>query len=37
MTRPRRIFIAGRELPLRSRQTELRDRYRSLEGLRPRP
>ena len=35
LTRPRRVFIAGREIPLRSRQTDLRDRYRSLEGLRP--
>ncbi len=37
LTRPRRVFIAGREIPLRSRQTELRDRYRKLEGLRPPP
>jgi imidazolonepropionase-like amidohydrolase len=35
LTRPRRILIAGREIPLRSRQTDLRDRYRSLEGQRP--
>lgn len=28
LTRPRQVFIAGREIPLRSRQTELRDRYR---------
>jgi imidazolonepropionase-like amidohydrolase len=37
LTRARHVFIAGREIPLRSRQTELRDRYRSLEGARPRP
>jgi imidazolonepropionase-like amidohydrolase len=37
LTRPRRIFIAGRELPLRSRQTDLRDRYRTLEGQRLAP
>jgi imidazolonepropionase-like amidohydrolase len=35
LTRPRHVFIAGREIPLRSRQTELRDRYRTLDGLRP--
>jgi imidazolonepropionase-like amidohydrolase len=29
-TRPRHVFIRGREIPLRSRQTELRDRYRGL-------
>ncbi len=27
LTRPRRILIAGHELPLHSRQTDLRDRY----------
>jgi imidazolonepropionase-like amidohydrolase len=37
LTRVRHVFIAGREIPLRSRQTELRDRYRSLDGARPRP
>jgi imidazolonepropionase-like amidohydrolase len=28
LTRPRRILIGGREIPMQSRQTELRDRYR---------
>ena len=37
LTRPRHVFIAGREIPLRSRQTELRDRYRKLAGIRPAP
>jgi imidazolonepropionase-like amidohydrolase len=32
-----RVFVRGREMPLRSRQTELRDRYRSLDGMLPRP
>jgi imidazolonepropionase-like amidohydrolase len=37
LTRPRTVIIRGREVPLHSRQTELRDRYRDLrvEGLRP--
>jgi imidazolonepropionase-like amidohydrolase len=34
LTRPRHVFIAGHEQPLRSRQTELRDRYRSGKGSR---
>ena len=34
LTRPRQVFIAGREIPLRSRQTELRDRYRDPRRLR---
>jgi imidazolonepropionase-like amidohydrolase len=37
LTRPRHVFIAGREIPPRSRQTELRDRYRNLSGARPAP
>ncbi len=37
LTRPRHVFVAGREIPLVSRQTELRDRYRDLKGARPRP
>ena len=37
LTRPRHVIIAGRELLLRSRQTDLRDRYRHLDGMRPRP
>jgi imidazolonepropionase-like amidohydrolase len=32
LTRPRRVLIAGREIPLRSRQTELRDRYHPADG-----
>ncbi len=35
LTRPRHVFIRGREIPLVSRQTKLRDRYRDLRGLRP--
>jgi imidazolonepropionase-like amidohydrolase len=30
LTRPRHVFIAGKEIPLRSRQTELYERYRAL-------
>jgi imidazolonepropionase-like amidohydrolase len=37
LTRPRPIFIAGREIPQLSRQTELRDRYRKPPGARPAP
>ena len=37
LTRPRHVFIAGQEIPLVSRQTLLRDRYRKLDGARPRP
>jgi len=31
------VFVRGKEMPLRSRQTELRDRYRVLDGMLPRP
>ena len=37
LTRARHVFIAGQEIPLRSRQTLLRDRYRNLGTARPRP
>jgi imidazolonepropionase-like amidohydrolase len=37
LARPRHVFIRGRDIPLTSRQTELRDRYRDLSKLRPRP
>jgi imidazolonepropionase-like amidohydrolase len=37
LSRVSRLFVAGKEIPLVSRQTELRDRYRSLGGMRPRP
>jgi imidazolonepropionase-like amidohydrolase len=37
LTRPRHVFIGGREMPAVSRQTELRDRYRDLRTMRPRP
>ncbi len=37
LTRPEKVFIRGRDLPLVSRQTELRDRYRDLGRARPRP
>jgi imidazolonepropionase-like amidohydrolase len=37
LTRPQHVFIGGREVPLRSRQTELRDRYRDLRTARPGP
>jgi imidazolonepropionase-like amidohydrolase len=37
LTRPRHVFVHGRDLPLRSRQTDLRDRYRDLRSARPRP
>jgi imidazolonepropionase-like amidohydrolase len=37
LTRPRHVFIAGQEIPLVSRQTLLRDRYRKLDNARPRP
>ena len=32
LTRPRAVFIGGREIPKVSRQTLLRDRYRTLKG-----
>jgi imidazolonepropionase-like amidohydrolase len=31
------VIVRGRDLPLRSRQTELRERYRSVDGMLPRP
>ena len=31
------VIVRGKELPLRSRQTELRERYRNLDGMLPRP
>jgi imidazolonepropionase-like amidohydrolase len=31
------VIVRGKELPLHSRQTELRERYRSLDGMLPRP
>ncbi len=31
-TRARHVFIRGQEIPMRSRQTELRDKYRELSG-----
>jgi len=37
LTRPRHVILRGQDLPLRSRQTELRDRYRDLRPARPRP
>jgi len=37
LTRPVRVIIRGRDVPLRSRQSELRDRYRDLRAARPRP
>ncbi len=37
LARPRHVFIRGRDIPLTSRQTQLRDRYRDLSKLRPRP
>jgi imidazolonepropionase-like amidohydrolase len=37
LTRPRHVLIAGQEIPLVSRQTLLRDRYRKLDNARPRP
>jgi imidazolonepropionase-like amidohydrolase len=37
LTRPRAVFIGGVEVPKVSRQTLLRDRYKSLKGLRPAP
>jgi imidazolonepropionase-like amidohydrolase len=37
LTRAQRVIIAGREIPLRSRQTALRDRYRDLRQGRPTP
>ena len=36
-TQVERVFVRGKEMPLRSRQTELRERYRSLDGMLPRP
>lgn len=35
-SRVRRLYIGGKEIPLRSRQSELRERYRSLEQWRKR-
>jgi imidazolonepropionase-like amidohydrolase len=35
LTRAQRVIIGGREIPLRSRQTELRDRYRDRGRARP--
>jgi imidazolonepropionase-like amidohydrolase len=37
LTRPRAVFIGGQEIPKVSRQTLLRDRYRTLKGMRPAP
>jgi imidazolonepropionase-like amidohydrolase len=37
LTRPRAVYIGGVEVPKVSRQTLLRDRYKSLKGLRPQP
>jgi imidazolonepropionase-like amidohydrolase len=37
LTRPRHVFIAGRQIPAVSRQTLLRDRYKNLRGARPLP
>ena len=37
LTRPRAVYIGGVEMPKVSRQTLLRDRYKSLKGLRPAP
>lgn len=37
LTRVKHVLIRGQDLPLRSRQTELRDRYRDLRSARPRP
>jgi imidazolonepropionase-like amidohydrolase len=36
-TQVEHVFVRGKELPLRSRQTELRERYRNLDGMLPRP
>jgi imidazolonepropionase-like amidohydrolase len=37
LTRPRAVFVGGVEVPKVSRQTLLRDRYRTLKGMRPAP
>lgn len=37
LTRPKAVYVGGVEVPKVSRQTLLRDRYRTLEGMRPAP
>jgi imidazolonepropionase-like amidohydrolase len=37
LTRPKAVYLGGVEVPKVSRQTLLRDRYRTLEGMRPAP